>query len=100
MKTATKNKSSRSKTKTQGNESVSNQNRRDKDFYIQKAAEPNTRVIEVNTADTYILTDLAIKSDQGIRRMRNQIMRTVKPEVFIELNIFKYDILYGLIPAK
>ncbi|QTA78823.1 Uncharacterized protein dnl_10630 [Desulfonema limicola] len=58
---------------------------RDREYYIKLAEEKNSRVIQVNTADTYILTDLARSSDQGIRRMRNQIMRTVEPEVFVDL---------------
>jgi len=58
---------------------------RDRSYYVKLAEETNSRVIMVNTADTYILTDLARMSDQGITRMRNQIMRAVEPEVFVRL---------------
>lgn len=67
-----------------------------RDFYVEMAKHPRSRVIMANTSDTYMLADIARQSDLIISRLRDSLMRSVSVEEFTtDMDQF-YKIIFGL----
>ncbi len=58
---------------------------RDKDFFVNLAKQPNARVIQSTVRDTLILSQIAPYFDKGLRRLREGVARTIKPEIALPL---------------
>lgn len=55
---------------------------RGRDFYVDMAKNPRSRVILANTADTYMLADITRQSDLIISRLRDSLLRSVTVDEF------------------
>ena len=69
---------------------------RGKDFYVDMAKNPRSRVILANTADTYMLADIARQSDLIISRLRDALMRSVTVDEFTGDMDEYYRIIFSL----
>ena len=55
---------------------------RGRDFYVDMAKNPRSRVILANTADTYMLADITRQSDLIVSRLRDSLLRSITIEEF------------------
>lgn len=69
---------------------------RGRDFYVDMAKNPRSRVILANTADTYMLADIARQSDLIISRLRDSLMRSITVEEFTGNMDEYYKIVFSL----
>ena len=67
-----------------------------KEFYVELAKHPRSRVIMANTTDTLLLADVARQSDLIIGRIRDALLRSVTVEEFTaDMDRF-YHIVFSL----
>lgn len=67
-----------------------------KDFYVELAKHPRSRVIMANTTDTLLLADVARQTDLIISRYRDALLRSVTVEEFTaDMDRF-YHIVFSL----
>lgn len=69
---------------------------RGRDFYVDMAKNPRSRVILANTADTYMLADITRQSDLIISRLRDSLMRSITIEEFTGEMDEYYKIIFSL----
>ncbi len=69
---------------------------RGRDFYVDMAKNPRSRVILANTADTYMIADIARQSDLIISRLRDSLMRSITVEEFTRDMDEYYKIVFSL----
>jgi hypothetical protein len=69
---------------------------RGRDFYVEMAKNPRSRVILANTADTYMLADITRQSDLIISRLRDSLLRSVTIEEFTGHMDEFYKIIFRL----
>ena len=67
-----------------------------REFYVEMAKHPRSRVIMANTTDTYMLADIARPSDLIISRLRDALLRSVSIEEFSADMDAYYKIIFGL----
>ena len=51
-----------------------------RDFFIEMAKHPRSRVIMANTSDTYMMADITRQGDIIISRLRDELMRSITIE--------------------
>ena len=67
-----------------------------RDYYVEMAKNPRSRVIMASTSDTYMMTDISRQGDIIISRMRDAIMKTISVPEFTEYMDAFYDIIFKL----
>jgi hypothetical protein len=67
-----------------------------RDFFIEMAKNPRSRVIMANTADTYMMADITRQGDIIISRFRDSLMRTVDLDEFSKDMDEYYKIIFSL----
>ncbi len=55
---------------------------RGREFYVDMAKHPRSRVIMANASDTFMIADIARQSDLIISRLRDSLMRSVPVDEF------------------
>ena len=53
-----------------------------RDYFIEMAKHPRSRVIMANTSDTYMMADITRQGDIIISRLRDELMRSITIEDF------------------
>ena len=69
---------------------------RGKEFFVEMAKNPRSRVILANTSDTYMMADITRQSDIIISRFRDELMRSVNVDEFTGFMDKYYDIIFSL----
>ena len=69
---------------------------RGKEFFVEMAKNPRSRVILANTSDTYMMADITRQSDIIISRLRDELMRSVNVDEFSGFMDKYYDIIFSL----
>lgn len=67
-----------------------------RDFFIEMAKNPRSRVILANTSDTYMMADIIRQGDIIISRLRDSLMRTVEIDEFSKDMDEYYKIIFSL----
>ena len=67
-----------------------------RDFFIEMAKHPRSRVIMANTSDTYMMADITRQGDIIISRLRDELMRSITIEDFTRYMDEYYKIIFGL----
>jgi len=67
-----------------------------RDFFIEMAKNPRSRVILANTSDTYMMADITRQGDIIISRLRDSLMRTVEIDEFSKDMDEYYRIIFSL----
>ncbi|WP_155321635.1 hypothetical protein [Desulfosarcina ovata] len=83
-------------TMTETQKSPSNGPTKGRDFFIEMAKHPRSRVIMANTSDTYMMADITRQGDIIISRLRDELMRSITIEDFTRYMDEYYKIIFGL----
>lgn len=67
-----------------------------RDFFIEMAKHPRSRVIMANTSDTYMMADITRQGDIIISRLRDELMRSINVEDFTRYMDEYYKIIFSL----
>jgi hypothetical protein len=67
-----------------------------RDFFVEMAKNPRSRVIMANTADTYMMADITRQGDIIISRLRDALMRTLDIDEFSKDMEEYYKIIFSL----
>ncbi len=67
-----------------------------RDYFIEMAKHPRSRVIMANTSDTYMMADITRQGDIIISRLRDELMRSVTIEDFSGYMDEYYKIIFSL----
>jgi hypothetical protein len=67
-----------------------------RDYFIEMAKHPRSRVIMANTSDTYMMADITRQGDIIISRLRDELMRSITIEDFTRYMDEYYKIIFGL----
>ena len=81
---------------TEKQESGNDRPAKGRDFFIEMAKNPRSRVIIANTADTYMMADITRQGDIIISRLRDSLMRTVDIDEFSKDMDEYYKIIFSL----
>jgi len=83
-------------TEPEKGKSVGNGGPKGREFYVELAKNPRSRVIMANTGDTFMMTDIVRQGDIIISRLRDSLMRSVSVEEFTEYMDEYYKIIFSL----
>ncbi len=67
-----------------------------REYFIEMAKHPRSRVIMANTSDTYMMADITRQGDIIISRLRDELMRSISIEDFSRYMDEYYKIIFGL----
>jgi hypothetical protein len=67
-----------------------------RDFFVEMAKHPRSRVIMANTSDTYMMADITRQGDIIISRLRDELMRSINIEDFTRYMDEYYKIIFSL----